>query len=286
MNFTVANHNDQYNPNNFIHYDNVEFSDIPEMIMSGYAYASAKFQDNHRLDDKYEGEEDVLILDIDEMVSLEQAQIIFKKYTNFIITSKSHQKEKNGTVCDRYRVFLKLSETLSCPEIRLDFIASIFDNFPFVDKKCKNPSRFYFASPDDAEVFYNEGRDIPIIKTKLPEMDEKRKTLSNEDDYTPKGIYVFSELTEKWTNEFGEVLEGEGKEFGRDAIEKGARAIFDEEFVKGNANHCIFKVACMLLKDGFDEDDMANFIIAEVQERSKYSFNKTMAAIKSAIKTV
>jgi hypothetical protein len=286
MNFSVANHNSQYIATGFIHYDNVEFKDIPEMIMSGYAYASAKFTNNHRHLDNYEGQEDVLILDVDDKVTLEQAKCIFKKYTNFIITSRNHQKEKNGFVCDRYRVFIKLAETLSDTEVRVDFIASLFDNFPFVDQSCKDSSRYYFASPEGAEVFYNEGKDMPIIKTKLPELDEKRKTLTNPDDYTPKGIYVFSELTEKWTNEFGEVLEGEGKEFGRDAIEKGARAIFDEEFVKGNANHCIFKVACMLLKDGFNEDDMANFIIAEVSERSKYPFNKTMAAIKSAIKTV
>jgi len=95
MNFTIASHNDKYNAKEFIHYDSVEFENIPEMVTAGYAYASAKFKGNHRLDINYEGYEDVLILDIDEDVTLEQAKIIFKKYTNFIITSKSHQIEKN-----------------------------------------------------------------------------------------------------------------------------------------------------------------------------------------------
>ncbi len=181
MNFTVANHNDKYKSSGFIHYDSVEFENIPEMVTAGFAYASGKFKNNHRLDANYEGYEDVLILDIDDKVTLEQAKVLFKKYTNFIITTKSHQVEKNGVIADRYRVFIKLSETLTDAKTRDIFIENIFSAFSFVDGSCKNASRFYYSSPKDAQIFYNEGKDMPIINSKAPLIPlEATKTKKND----------------------------------------------------------------------------------------------------------
>jgi len=291
LNFTVANHNNRQMSKGFTHYDDVEFEDIPEMITSGFAYASAKFKNNHRLDENYEGEEDVLILDIDEAVTLDQAKILFSKYTNFIITSKSHQIEKNNIVCDRYRVFIKLESTLQDAELRVELINNIFTNFPFVDKKCKNPSRFYFASPEDAKVFYNEGKDMPIMCSKLHQEDESNEISTNVQDNkinAYRGVYVLQEITNIFMNEYGEVLEGvyEEGEYSLESKFKGARTVFDNEFYKGNANHAIFSIACMLLNNGVDKDTMADFVIEEVESRSGYPFAKTMAAIKSAIRTI
>ncbi len=288
MNFTVANHNNRQMSKGFIHYDNVEFEDIPEMITSGFAYASAKFKNNHRLDENYEGEEDVLILDIDEAVTLDQAKILFSKYTNFIITSKSHQIEKNGIICDRYRVFIKLESTLQDAELRVELVNNIFTNFPFVDKKCKNPSRFYFASPEDAKVFYNEGKDMPIIYSKIHSIEPEEQKEEKETIEKTRGVYILQELEGIYVNEYGETLEDdyvEG-EYSYESMIKGARTVFDTAFYKGNANHCIFSVACMLLNNGMDKDEMADFILKEVEGRSGYPFSKTMAAIKSAIRTI
>lgn len=284
MNFTVANHNDKYNARDFIHYDEIEFENIPEIVTSGCAYASAKFKDNHRLNNNYEGYEDVLILDIDENVNIEQAKTIFEKYTNFIITSKSHQKEKNGIVCDRYRVFIKLAETLDDKDIRLNFIDSIFDAFSFVDSSCRNSARFYYASPSDAIIIYNEGQDMPVIKSSyvlstVEATETEKMTHSMDSDF-----FIFNELTEQWENKYGDVLKGEGG--GIDSKLKGAITILDDEFYSGQRNHVLFKVACMLLKDGLSEDDVANFIIKENDSRDGLKLSEVMACIKSAIRTI
>lgn len=281
MNFTIADHNDKFQSKGFIHYDNVEFENIPEMVTAGYAYASARFKDNHRLDINYEGYEDVLILDIDEKVSIDQARIIFSKYTNFIITSKSHQIEKNNIVCDRYRVFIKLETTLNDSNTRDSFISNIFSTYSFVDLKCKNPSRFYYSSPSNAEVFYNIGKDMPIIQ--IPTGVEATKTEKTSPTINDN-YFAFNELTELWENKYGEVLEIE-----TNSIEgklKGAITLLDNTFYDGNRNHSIFSVSCMLLKDGLSQDDVANFIIKENDRRGGMKLREVMQCLKSAVKTL
>lgn len=281
MNFTVANHNNQKESKGFIHYDDVDFIDIPQMVTSGFAYAGGKFKDGHRKDVNYEGYEDVLILDIDEKVSIDQAKIIFKKYTNYIITSRSHQKLKNKVICDRYRVFIKLSETITSEEDRVEFINNIFSIFPFVDKSCRNSSRFYFSSPEDAEIYYNEGRELPIIKTKLSTSLSESKTNDTPSQTIPKGIYAFKDGLGVWVNSDGEILEGES------SLEhnlKGARVYMDEEFYSGNRNNALFNTACMLLGDGIDDDDIIEFMTEENDSRDGVSFNELMQCIRSAKK--
>ena len=288
MFFTVANHNDKYQSKGFVNYDGIEFENIPEIVTSGCAYASAKFKDNHRLDANYEGYEDILILDIDEDVNIEQAREIFSKYENFIITSKSHQVEKNNIICDRYRVFIRLSETLVDNETRKIFIDSVFSSFSFIDSKCKNPSRFYYASPKDALVFYNEGKPMPVIKHEssfksvadgVEELKKENTTHSISSDY-----FCFNELTDRWENKYGDILEGEGG--GVESKLKGAITILDDEFYSGNRNHCLFKVACMLLKDRLSEDEVANFIIKENDERDGMKLSEVMSCLKSAMRTI
>lgn len=55
-------------------------------------------------------------LDFDEGMSLEEAKETFEPYIHVIGTTRSHQKEKGGKVCDRFRVFLRLSDR--CQSIR------------------------------------------------------------------------------------------------------------------------------------------------------------------------
>ena len=284
MNFTVANHNDKYQSKGFIHYDSVEFENIPEMVTAGYAYASGRFKDNHRLNNNYEGYEDVLILDIDDGCSIEQAQSIFGRYKHFIITTKSHQKNKNGFVCDRFRVFLLLSETILHETIRENLIKSVFDKFSFIDASCKNSSRFYYSSPSDAIIIYNDGRTYPsysINQTLSTVEDTETEKITHTMD---SDFFIFNELTEQWENKYGDVLKGEGG--GIDSKLKGAITILDDEFYSGQRNHVLFKVACMLLKDGLSEDDVANFIIKENDSRDGLKLSEVMACIKSAIRTI
>ena len=286
MYFSVATHNNKLRPDSFINYDNVEFTDIPEMVTSGFAYASGKFKNNYRLDSNYEGYEDVLILDIDKDCSLEQAKIIFKKYTHYIITSKSHQIDKNGLVCDRFRVFILLAEKIMESSIREQFMNEIINTFPFVDTACRNSSRFFYSSPKNAEIYYNEAKPMPIISKIiiLDGVESKKKTQSISEVRLDE-IFVFSEIYECWINKYGETLKDEEND-NRHSKLKGATTILDNEFYSGNRNNTVFKVACLLLRDGFSEDEVADFLIKENNSRDSIKFNELMSCIKSAIKKV
>ena len=91
-------------------------------------------------------------------------------------------------------------------------------------------------------------------------------------------VFVFDFIKECWINKFGEVLEDEKKEITD--IEyfflKGATTILDNEFYKGNRNHCIFKICSMLLADGLNDDVILDFIIKENDTRGNIPFNELM----------
>ena len=285
MNFSIANHNDAKNPKGFINYEDVEFLNIPEMTTSGFAYSAGKFKDGHRNNDNWLGYEDVLILDIDDGCTIIQAIEIFKRYENFIITSRSHQKNKNGLVCDRFRIFIHLEETINDKTLRDKFMLQSMDTFCFVDKSAKDRGRFFFSSPTDAKVIYNNGKKMPIIITEIA-IEDKKDTKSM--IIPGNDIYRLCEIRECWIDKNGNVLENNVTENGLniDAKLKGAISLLDKEFYKGNRNHAIFKACTMLLKDGISNDDVADFIIKENETRDSVPFKELMAIIKSAIRTV
>lgn len=285
MFFTVANHNDAKNSKGFINYDDVEFTDIPEMVMSGFAYSAGKFKDNHRKNENWIGCEDVLILDVDDGCTIEQASILFIQYEHYIITTRSHQKDKNGLVCDRFRIFIHLENTLNNIKIRHTFIKNIMDMYFFVDKSCKDCGRFFFSSPSDAIVIYNKGIKYKVnnvqIDFKVPTT--QKQAQSNTITQT-RGIYRLCELRECWINEYGETLEYESDGLNIEAKLRGALTVLDNEFYSGNRANCIFKVSAMLKKDGLSDDDISNFLIKENNKRDGLHLNELMQNIKSGLR--
>lgn len=56
---------------------------------------------------------DLCVLDFDDGVtSLEKAKSIFGQFAHIIATTKSHQKEKNGLTCDRFRVVIPFENSI------------------------------------------------------------------------------------------------------------------------------------------------------------------------------
>jgi len=287
MNFTVANHNNAKNPNGFVHYQTVEFSDIPQMVMSGYCYCACKLKDEYRVDNNFEGFVDVLIIDIDDSCTIEQAKIIFKQYEYFIVTSKSHQKDKNGLVCDRFRVFLLLDKTIDDRKTMEEVYIGFINKYPFVDVKCKNVSRFFYSSPSDALVFYNKGRKYKtnICHSVNPSGVESKNDTSPISKVTSSEIYRYSELKEMWITDSGLTLEVENQDKKENKI-KGGITFLDNEFYSGNRNNAMFSCACMLLKDGLDEEEVVKFLVEENEKRDSVKFNEVVQCVRSALRTI
>lgn len=282
MKFTIANHNNEKNPKGFKNYD-VDFIDIPDIVTSGSCYCSCRLKNEYRLDSNFDGGVDVLILDIDDNCNINQAKEIFKVYNHYIITTKSHQKNKNGLVCDKFRVFIELEETIETRDKYNDFIKYIYNLYPFIDQSCKNPSRLFFTSLKDALILKNDGRKMKVNHIEIKEQPKQKEKKTININY--ESVYILNELTGLWVNDFGETLENQSLD-DTEAKLKGASVLLDREFFKGNRNNAMFNCICMLLNDGLNDDIVLNFITAENDIRGKIPFNELMACFKSAKRTI
>jgi hypothetical protein len=279
MFFTVANHNEAKNPNGFINYNDVEFSDITKMVMSGYAYSAGRFKNNKRSNANWNGGVDVLILDIDDGCSIIQAQYIFKSYEHYIITTRSHKKEKNGIVCDRFRIFLHLNQTVNEAEIIDKLMKRVMALYFFVDSSTKDRGRFFFSSPDNAEVFYTEGKLFPVIVTETHQITpivQKAMIIPSDN------IYRLCELRNVWIDKHGNELESGYSEDGvnYEAKLKGIRIFMDSNYWDGNKHHCLVSCIYMMRDDNFDDDYIVNWLFDECNRRIPVSIKDIVQIVK------
>lgn len=133
--------------------EEIEVNSIEELavVLSTYSWAPGVFSNRKRTIANLSRIE-LLCLDIDSGCTLDQALDLFKEYKHVIATSRNHQKEKNGVVCDRFRVVLFLSEPINNDR---DFKAtweSALSIWPFIDKACKDSSRFFYPSPEVVSI--------------------------------------------------------------------------------------------------------------------------------------
>ncbi len=287
MFFTVANHNKANNPNGFVNYE-VEFNDLEDMTTSGCAYCACKLKDDYRLDDNFDGNVDVLVIDIDKVCTVEQAKHIFKRYEFYLITTRSHQRMKNDVVCDRFRLFFRLDKTIQDREHIESIYEKFIESYPFIDTSCRNVSRFFYASPSDAIIFHNEGKKF---RTQLSKLVEKPKVEIAEQKKpvqynNPDDIFIYNEITEDWRNSYGDVLEGGNGELDNEAHLKGIQKYLDEEYTPGNRANCLFQAGIMMLRDGFDENFMIDYLLVEFNKRGGDKQSVALQQLRNAVKYV
>lgn len=136
----------------------VSFGNLFRIVQSDYrTYSAGEFKDHYAKNDNWITQE-LLILDIDDGLPLEDAKKMFSEYKAMIHTSTSHQKNKGGIKCDRYRVIIALKERLHCSvKEYTDTMKYISKKvFPFIDDKCVDPARIYFGY-SDCEIHYTGG---------------------------------------------------------------------------------------------------------------------------------
>ena len=130
-------------------------------------WSQGVFKNDHRLAENFISAE-VIALDIDGGHPLKDALSSFSKYQHIIVPSKSHQIEKNGIICDRYRVVLKLSETITDKDVYANTWKKLFEMFPFIDKAAKDCSRFYYKCPHQTASVSDSGLTITPVKSGAP----------------------------------------------------------------------------------------------------------------------
>jgi hypothetical protein len=106
-------------------------------------------------------------LDVDNdgrtpLMTLDEAKVAFKDYTHLILPSRSHQIEKDGRVCDRFRIILFFTEPITDIDT---FYATWFwckEQWPAIDPQCKDPSRFYYKHSAISSLRKNGTRITPV----------------------------------------------------------------------------------------------------------------------------
>jgi hypothetical protein len=95
---------------------------------------------------------DFIALDFDTPeLPLAQAVNVFCDYIHVIGTTKSHQKDKGGIVCDRYRVVLRLGGRVESAEAFSATLGHAMRHYP-ADKACKDAGRFFWPCSEIVSV--------------------------------------------------------------------------------------------------------------------------------------
>lgn len=101
-----------------------------------------------------------MVFDFDSGYTLEEAKIEFAGVKHIIATTRNHQREKHGLVCDRFRVICPLDKPISNPteyQKIWDFYSnSISGLFPHNDQQTKDLARIYFRSIDLISIIDDE----------------------------------------------------------------------------------------------------------------------------------
>jgi hypothetical protein len=129
-------------------------------------WSPSVFKDDYRNKENFERAE-CIALDIDNdepiKMTLDEAKKVFKDYKHLIMPSKSHRKEKNGEVKDRFRVLLFLTRPIDNEQEYYSTWHELQRLWPAIDPSCKDPSRFYYPSTECVSKNLNGTKIEPVV---------------------------------------------------------------------------------------------------------------------------
>lgn len=136
----------------------LEFTQLHRMIQSDYRqYSPFRFIGGKKVSENWNNsQQDLLVLDVDDGKTIEEAKVIFKDYKYLIATTKSHQVEKKGVKCDRFRIILQ-SNNIPKGESYFNMMEFIKMKYPFIDEQV-NTKTGAFLGHCDGEYWYNKGK--------------------------------------------------------------------------------------------------------------------------------
>lgn len=152
---------DDYQATSGFKHTQIDFNGLLDFIsQANIHYSATEWKDGYRKGDNYIGNEDLIIFDIDDGMSLKTARQYFSQFNALIVTTKSHQKNKNGIVCDRFRVLIPYENPLvNVPkEYIRDIKKLIYAEFKADEQTSNLASKFRGASMD-AEYYFLGGEE-------------------------------------------------------------------------------------------------------------------------------
>lgn len=132
---------------------------LAEIILT-HAWSPIVWKNNYAKTENFEFS-DFLALDFDEPgdETLEDVNRALCDHKRILATTRSHQKVKNGLLCDRYRLIIPWSKRITSYEEYKFNYKLVLKRFPWADNQCSDGARFFFPSEKivfiDRESPYN-----------------------------------------------------------------------------------------------------------------------------------
>lgn len=129
--------------------------------------------------------QNLIAFDIDEGMTINEAEELLKQYQYIIYTTRSHQKDKNGITVDRFRILLPTKTEFY---VTINQHKELYENLSKVlglttyDVATRNAARLWFTNSDTNIITKKEG-DLLDVRCCLPdtEKEEKIRYVSTED---------------------------------------------------------------------------------------------------------
>lgn len=190
------------------------WTDIHKMCtQAGVHWCNHTFQDMHRREENAVPEFNMVVIDVDDGISMETAQLLMKEYECFFYTTKRHTEELN-----RFRIVvpLKYHLKMSANEYK-EFMNNLFDWLPFgVDEGTNQRCKKWLSH--NGTHFYNHGELLDPTQF-IPKTAKNEKRLAEAQDIGDM------DKVEQW---------------------------FARSIEEGNRNNTILKYCLMLLDGGMD----------------------------------
>lgn len=158
------------------------------------------FKDNHRKKANFE-KANIMALDFDEGLDLEDARERFSGFRHIIGTTRSHQKEKHGKVCDRFRVVLFLEESITDGKTYEATVQEILNSNPEADSQAKDAARMFYPCSQIVSAS-EEGQLIPTVLPKPRETPSQKLEIGVRGELTKesKNFLLFGAEPGTWNH--------------------------------------------------------------------------------------
>ena len=223
------------------------------MLTVKYRYSSSTYSNGHRAGKNCSSFGNLLIFDVDNdreyKLSLNQAVILFEGIKSLIVTTKSHQKNKNGIIEDRYRIVLPLDDKIGVDKDDYSelymHVASLLGIESVIDRACKDVARMY--QPCMSQKVYYSNDVNPLSMEQLLLSFNARK----EQDELERYIAVHDEVIPSHNGTKADYLR---------SINFSNRLLtlinYDSRFIKGNRNTFLFSTGSYLKESGLSTHEI------------------------------
>jgi hypothetical protein len=202
----------------------VPFDKLHELTqLPNYHWVAHHLLDNYRREENVVPGFNIVVLDIDDGVSIDTAELLMKEYKYLLYTTKRHTDINN-----RFRIILPMTHTLKLdPNEYKEFMANVFEWLPFdVDKQTNQRARKWLTF--NGKHSYNDGKllDSLLFIPKTSKNEERKRVISDQQSLNN---------VERW---------------------------FMTNTVSGNRSNQLIRYAYMLVDSGMDINGVQNAILA------------------------